>query len=631
MEIPVMKQHLLMLITLLFAPPAAMNACAISPDYQSKHLAIGLSPTRPAFTWFAVDSLGQGKLEQNPVLTEPNAVTVPQLELKDQFAYTLNGKPIWQIDCSERTLTLHSDYIAGEETLPFVLMFNQKVNHATLLGLMKPGEQRMSLPCVLHLPDMGSLRITANADGAMLDYDARRKVPKPFVRVAFPGATAQHRHVEYRLEAAAIYPKLPGIKKDPRYDGFRRNYLNIFQINPRVQMLANNASSDPVAFSVFTYSEVALNAPPLVGELTCLDLVRMTLDRYLSGAKGYGQIGYGYEPTGADISAWKTPWTTSDVLPSFLIAACNYANGAQDWKWARANHAKLAAWAHEMMAADKDGNGLIEYAGTGNYGDRPLPDKRPSNWWDTINFGHEDAYANALAYRACRMFAELSHKLDHGDDEKFFAEKAAKLRAAYAPTFLNPATGVLAGWKSADGHLHDYWFTFVQGVAITCGLLDDKTANAVMDRLLTKMKDVGYTNFSLGLPGNLVPIKKGDYAYHHDNNPPQVYGEPRLEDGSDGFQFYENGGATGCWSYYTIKALFQLGRIEEARRILHPMLAGYAKGEFQGFCDNGMSRDWRDWEGGCHGYEGLLVENYHALLAVIDDVKTPRPAKDDLN
>jgi hypothetical protein len=33
-----------------------------------------------------------------------------------------------------------------------------------------------------------------------------------------------------------------------------------------------------------------------------------------------------------------------------------------------------------------------------------------------------------------------------------------------------------------------------------------------------------------------------------------------------------------------------------------------------------MSRDWRDWGGGCHGYEGLLVENYLPLLAVFDDL-----------
>jgi len=183
--------------------------------------------------------------------------------------------------------------------------------------------------------------------------------------------------------------------------------LNIFQVNPRLQMLANNASSDAVPFTLFEYSDVALHAPPLAEGLTCLDLVRMTLDRYLTGAKGYGQVGYGCTPTDADLIPWKTPWTSLDTLPSLLISACNYANGARDWNWARANYDKLLAWARQMMAADKHSNGLIEYPGTGNFGDRPLTGRRPSNWWDTINFGHEDAFANALAYRAATMFADL--------------------------------------------------------------------------------------------------------------------------------------------------------------------------------------------------------------------------------
>jgi hypothetical protein len=42
---------------------------------------------------------------------------------------------------------------------------------------------------------------------------------------------------------------------------------------------------------------------------------------------------------------------------------------------------------------------------------------------------------------------------------------------------------VLAGWKSADGQLHNYWFTFVQGTAITYGLVDDKLANDIMNRM----------------------------------------------------------------------------------------------------------------------------------------------------
>ena len=599
----------------------SVAAAAAEPAFQSRHLAVGLSGSAPAFSFFALDSLGQGKVQQNPVAVETNTVAMPGLELDGPFTYKLNSKPIWRVTCGERTLILRSDFVPEGEMPPLTLTFNQKANHATLLGLMQPGERCVALPCVLHLPDMGSARITCNVRGAQIDYDARRHIKPPFVRVAFPPATAKQPRIEYRLEVVAIYPKLPGIERDARYDGFRRDWLNIFQVNPRVQMLANNSASDPCAFTLFKYSEIARRTPALVGNLTCLDLIRMTLDRYLGGAKGYGQIGYG-STGGADVAGWLTPWNSLDSYPSLLISACNYVEGANDLKWAAANYDKLLAWAREMMAADKDGNGLIEYPGTGNFGDRPLREKRPANWWDTINFGHEDAYSNALAYRACRMFADLARQLKHNGDATDFTDKAAKLRAAYAPTFLNPATGVLAGWKSADGQIHDYWFTFVQGVAITCGLLDDPTANAVMDRLLAKMKEVGYTNFALGLPGNLVPVKKGDYVLH--NTPPQVHGVPRLDDGSDGFQYYENGGATGCYVYFTLKALYQLGRVEDARRILDPMLAGYARGEFQGFGENGMSRDWRDWRGGCHGYEGLLVDNYLALLAVLDDVKAPR-------
>ena len=44
------------------------------------------------------------------------------------------------------------------------------------------------------------------------------------------------------------------------------------------------------------------------------------------------------------------------------------------------------------------------------------------------------------------------------------------------------------------------------------------------------MKDVGYTDFSLGLPGNLVPVAKGDYCA--EGNPPTRFGEPQRDDGS---------------------------------------------------------------------------------------------------
>ena len=600
-----------------------MKVSPSKPDFKSKYYAVGFSDNRPAFTWFGLDSLGRGNLAENPVLEEAKESSNPELKRESPFRYTRNGKAVWSVECTEKVLTLSSHDVEGAGAAPFTLTFNQKKNHATLLGLMEAGKRRVSLPCILHLPDMGSVRITCNIPNAELEYDARRmNVPEPFVEIKFPPAAAGAEPVEYHIEMAAIHPHLPGIDGDPLYDGFRRGWLNIFQVNPRTQMLANNASSDACTFTLFTYALVARHTPRLAEGLECSDLIRMTLDRYLSGAKGYGQVGYACEPTDADLIPWTTPWTSLDSLPSLLLAACDYVEDSGDLQWARTNYDKILGWAREMSAGDADGDGLLEYPGTGNYGDRPLREKRPSNWWDTINFGYKDAFSTALAYRAFHEFSKLAGRLERDGDAKWLTEKATLLRAAYVPAFLNPETGVLAGWKSADGQLHDYWFTFVQGVAITCGLLDDQAANSVMDRLLAKMQEVGYTNFSLGLPGNLVPVRKGDYVFHGD--PPHVHGEPSLEDGSDGFQFYENGGSTGCWAYFTLKALYRLGRVADARRIFHPMLAGYAAGEFQGFDASGMSRDWRDWQGGCHGYEGLLVDNYLTLLAVLDDVKTPR-------
>jgi hypothetical protein len=171
---------------------------------------------------------------------------------------------------------------------------------------------------------------------------------------------------------------------------------------------------------------------------------------------------------------------------------------------------------------------------------------------------------------------------------------------------------VLAGWRSADGKLHDYYFMFVNGAAIVYGLVPRDKANQIMDRLLAKMKEVGYTHFEYGLPGNLVPIRREDYAHHIMSS-----GGGEKEDGSDGFQIYQNGGATASFAYFTLQALYQLDRRKEADAILFPMLRGFEEGLFQGSGANGKSFDWRAWDGTPHGYEGLLVDGYQALLPVL--------------
>jgi hypothetical protein len=531
-------------------------------------------------------------------------------------------------EVAESRIVFRSNYPGQGNGKELVLVIDQKRNHATVLGMMRPGERDVNTPCVLHLPDLGSVRITADAP-VKLRCDARRWVEKPFVEIVFPAADPEQPTITYTLDVTAIHPDAPGIRGDPRYDGFRRGFLNIFQVNPRLQALANHSSSDSCPFCLYAYAEVARATPELAPGLRALDLIRMTLDRYLGGMKGYGIPGYNPSETGADTVETEFVHMSGDVLPSLLIAAGIYARNAPDREWARVNYTGLRDWTAQMLSRDLDGDGLIEFPASGNSAYRSRDDDGGfSNWWDCVGFGHADAYVNALAYRALREMTAIAGMAGEHADAALFADAGDRLRAAYFPAFFNPETGLLGGWRSRDGVLHDYAFTFVNGIAVVYGLVGEAAGNALMDALLRTMREVGYTNFRLGLPGNLRPIAKLDYLHvpekHRPTDPAEVlphelrWGGGVRDDGTDGFQHYENGGATACYAYFTIRALDLLGRRNEADATLMPMLEAFREGEFQGKGLNGMSKDWKSWSGECWGYEGFLVDGFLTLLAVAE-------------
>jgi hypothetical protein len=577
---------------------------------------VELALDQPAFTVLSVDSLGTKKLAKNPLRAPGKPDKSYEVRrLGRRFEYRPAGAPsgappAWAFELSERHIHLYSSYSKEGPPPPLVLNFDAGINHATLLGLMND-DGSVRLPALLHLPDQGTFRITSRTgQGLALAYDAKRfeeeKRSDDYVKVTFPPATAAMPKVDYALDVVSIYPGPPELAHDPRFNGFRRNWLNIFQLSPQHRALANNAASDVCAFTVFEYSAMAERTPPLAPGVTALDLVRQTLDRYLAGMKAYGM---------ADPSDKTLPYDFVDTYPSLVLAAWDYVRSSKDQAWLEKNYAGVRVWATKMLAMDRDGEGLLEYPASGNAGSWTEGQRmllRPANWWDTIGFGHQDAFANAIAYPALLGMAEMARQAKRPEDAHLYASRAEKLRTVYYRTFYNPATGVLAGWKSADGKLHDYYFTFVNGMAITYGLVPHDKANEIMDRLLAKMKEVGFTHFEYGLPGNLIPIRREDYV-----DLDKTYGGPEKEDGADGFQIYENGGATGDFAYYTLKALYQLGRREEADAMLFPMLRGYEDGVFQGRGQNGKTYDWRAWDGTPNGYEGLLVDNYMTLLAVL--------------
>ncbi|MEI8049687.1 MAG: hypothetical protein WCI92_20115, partial [Bacteroidota bacterium] len=522
------------------------------------------------------------------------------------------GKALWVFNFEEKQFSVISNY-SKENTLKGIdFRFDKQKNHTTLLGEMT-AKNKALLPAVLHLPDMGTFQLRADRKGVMVDYDANRNARENFISVVLPPATAQQSAVKYTFTAASIYPKFPGVEEE-KFAGFRRNYLNLFQLNPKLQVLANNSCSDPCAFTLFMSSMLALKTPPLVDSLTALDLLRISVERYLNGMKAYGMYGYNGSWEGkanAEEEKQKHPYDCLDTWPSLVISACNYIRGSKDINWAGIHYPKIKEWMDTQMKRDYNNNGLVEYELSGNSGswDGVV---RPANWWDVIGFGYEDAFSNALTYDALNQLVTVAQMLGKKEEAENYRLLAEKMKNAYFKTFYNPATGILAGWKSKDGKLHDNYFLMVNSMAVYYNLVPEKKIKDVMTVLWKKMQEVGFNDFTLGIPGNLIPVGKEDYT---DRSP--RFGYCEKDDGSDAFQRYANGGASINWSYYTLKAFKKAGLDEQLSKIEEGILKGIDEGLFQGYCGNSkMTMDWKSWKGECWGYEGYLCDGYLVLLAL---------------
>jgi hypothetical protein len=576
----------------------------------------------PEFVSLNIDGLGKGRRDANMCgaankfggyrvsgsTSGAGSGAMRRVEYRSKLAPE-EAPATWAFEFSDHRIAMTSEWAAEFEPPAMNFHFDLAKVHTTVLGLYRR-ENLLATPALMHLPGQGSMRLTSSVAELGLTYTSNR--PQQVAMLSLPGATFEHKQVVYTLEVTAIYPDLPdlpAIGEDARFDAFRRNWLDVLQLNPSLEALANNTASDSCAFCYYEFADIAALTPPLAEGLTALDIVRQTLDRMLAGGFAYGL------PAAPDRPAY-----ASDTYPSMLIAAADCvrgtaSDGGKSDAWLRENYAGIRGWAEAMLATDTNGDGLIKYAVSGNAGIWPdgYPVLRPSNWWDTIGFGYEDAYANALAYRALGDMAMMAKRLGNGADAARYLAAAAKLREVYSKTFLDPATGVLGGWRSADGQLHDYYFLFVNGIAIHYGLVEKPQANEMMDKLMAKMQQVGYDKFNMGLPGNLITVALKDCV---DKRGKGHLGCGALADNSDGFENYENGGATGSFAFFTLAALYDLGRKAEADRILFPMLEEYGRGGFSGRGAEKRSNDWRRWDGMPEGYEGYLVDNYYALLAV---------------
>jgi len=400
----------------------------------------------------------------------------------------------------------------------------------------------------------------------------------------------------------------------------RRAYLNQWQpcgawAGPEASwVLANNVLSDPASISLWFYAYPMLFCHRPAPGIDVQTLLRHSLDYWLRrhvSAQGhvnaFGQMYDLYPSTGA----------------SLIVSAWDYWRISGDTPWIVERIDVLHRMADYLQRRDIDKDGLIESYGSGNAGTLRDPD-RADIWFEMMNFGHKNAWANALEYRALLCMAEMLDATGHPKGGDYYRGIAAKLREAYVRQFLSPKTGWFVSWISQDGQVHDYCHTFVNGIAVAYGIVPPDEGKRILSRVVEKSKSIGFTAWHLGVPGNLIPCRRDDLILPRIN----LDGEPNNTFDSVGFwpegftdekafgHRYPNGTIHPTLVWYYLLGLQVAGLNEESDRILDAMVKSAQEGLFQnGIVNKGFGGAEHFYiDGRTCGYEGYLPESYNFLM-----------------
>jgi hypothetical protein len=317
------------------------------------------------------------------------------------------------------------------------------------------------------------------------------------------------------------------------------------------------------------------------------ELVRYTASLAVQGGPGYA-------------SHWDQ---AMDAAPSLAISIARVHQVQPDESWLTGLWPYLRRPLDHILAHIDERSLYVSRLRSGNSG----LCEWSSNAWDTICFGHYDAYANALAYRALRGGVALARDAGDLDLSTRCREAAEGLRAAYLPTLLNPETGLIAGWRSADGQLHDHAFVALNGMAVCYGLVNDDVARTILSTMEHMRIAIGHDDFRYGICTNLKPVPREDYKAN-------VYGSPARDDGLDTFGIFINGSLMPTGGYFYLRALSSQGFTETADQICEQLLESFAQRRFEGGLHSGT--EYFTHDGTPCGYEGTLTHGYHILLAI---------------
>ncbi len=629
--------------TSLLAQKVTKNTDGDFITFTSPYYAIAFTKKMPMLAYFNIESGGRSRrlLDKNllrpgfggSLVLEGNS----SLETKCESTITDNKINYAEVDFNGKSVKLDISAI-DVRNFEFSISSNKKIEdeffristapdispvtvwaeHSSLASskqydteksFFHPGIIKTSyrLPAIFHFPDYGLVKVEADNNNVYLqehiipDYSNSGLSLGPFNRGGHTNRLAYHKGrivlsfwTENPVEKVKLhfsvmdenYPHIAGCDFSAnKFDGLKRCWQNSFPVNPSQQCMGDNILLNGIGhLSMGFKADMMVFTPELPSKVSMINALKKALDStFTTRVQANGRIkDYGWEST--EVS---------------LISLYDYMLITNDWNFIRNHLSQIKKVTQSVLNTDTDGDGIFESPFSGN----KFEDKRSSwNWWDDFAFGYKDAYVNLKAHRALTGMQEIYTKLDLKKEATSIRKQLEKFRAAFHKTFFNPKTGVYGGWISKDGKMHDYMFTFINGMAINQGLVPPGLAKSIMQKLLIQLEKEGY-DFVYGVPGPAMEVARAD----------RQGWEEMAQWGR-----YENGGLCGHTAYYFIQALYNVGMKEKADEILFKMLATFENlpthsGLFPGYL---QSVDWRTKGGAPTGYN-YLADNYYFLLAVV--------------
>ncbi len=537
---------------------------------------------------------------------------VPELTWDYAFTVRENGFALdlaW--DCSQT--------FSASELAALRLPFDLYQTVTAVLGMPETTGPSglVTLPLVINAPNHGIVRVTVRSNDSGAPVHARILPLRTRAELwldLIPGARplpsgvfempAGKGSITLDFEITRIFP---AASQDffswwelPPFYSFaeRENILGVLcngwltglAFRPDLGRFANNSVADSAALCAPYYADIAAYTPMLADGLDPRQFIRFAAEQYLRDTDG-----------SSGFSNWKRfPMAASSPIDCAWL----YVASSGDWEWARRWREPLRFFTHALLEMEHESSGLAASRSSGV----PEEGSMTASWADSIRSGHLESYVNAHVYRSLGRAAELLERLDDTELAASARAMATRLKANYLPTFYDPDSRQIMQWQARDGRRFGFRSHMHLGAAVALGLVPDELGRELLTDYLARLEATGFAHYEWGLPIFLEPVPE---VCHNDWKGKGV--EP---DGSDQVGMYMNGSVHAHQTYYILQALYKVGLRREANDLFMKLTPLVRRGGLCGGLHSGV--DWRHpVDGSAAGYEGLLAEQFHFLLAAI--------------